>query len=186
MKQIGLLVTVTAVAVAVLGLAFAGRLGTGPTSAYGAMAQTSSAARAQTHATVGVAHSKLGRYLVDSRGHSLYLFQGDARGKSMCNGECAADWPPLIVSGKPHAKAGVKASLLGTTRRKDGHLQATYNHHPLYTFVLDTRKGATNGEGINEFGAEWDLVSPAGAKLQKNAAANTNSGSPPGYGGSGW
>jgi predicted lipoprotein with Yx(FWY)xxD motif len=61
--------------------------------------------------------------------------------------------PPLISSGKPRAAAGAKASLLGTTRRADGRLQVTYNHHPLYTFVKDTSKGQTNGERVNAFGA---------------------------------
>ena len=111
------------------------------------------------------ASTSLGRILVNSRGHTLYLFAKDTNGKSHCTGMCATFWPPLIASGKPRAVSGVKASLLGTTRRADGRRQVTYNHHPLYTFVKDKRKGQTNGEGLNAFGAKWYAVSPAGAKV---------------------
>jgi predicted lipoprotein with Yx(FWY)xxD motif len=100
---------------------------------------------------VSVASSGLGRILVDGRGRTLYLFEKDKHGKSACTGQCAGFWPPLIASGKPLATAGAKASLLGTTRRGDGRLQVTYNHHPLYTFVKDTRKGQTNGEEVDAF-----------------------------------
>jgi len=116
---------------------------------------------------VSTATSHLGRILVNSRGHTLYLFGKDRNGKSACSGKCATFWPPLIATGKPRTAGTAKASLLGTTKRADGRLQVTYNHHPLYTFVKDTKKGQTNGEGINAFGAGWDLVSPAGAKIEK-------------------
>jgi predicted lipoprotein with Yx(FWY)xxD motif len=131
--------------------------------------------------SVGVAQSKLGRILVDGRGRSLYLFEKDRNGKSSCNGACAAYWPPLIASGKPHAKPGVKASWLGRTKRTDGRWQVTYKRHPLYTFVGDTKKGQINGEGLTDFGAGWDLVSPAGAKVEKSDATSGDSGSG-GYG----
>ena len=88
------------------------------------------------------------------------------------------------VGDEPRAAAGAKASLLGTTRRADGRLQATYNHHPLYTFVKDTSKGQTNGEGVNAFGAEWDALSPAGAQVEKTSS--TTNPSPGGYGGNGY
>ena len=65
----------------------------------------------------------------------------------------------------PRVAGGAKASLIGTTKRADGRRQVTYNHHPLYTFVKDTKKGQTNGEGLNAFGANWYAVSPAGAKV---------------------
>ena len=69
-----------------------------------------------------------------------------------------------------------RASLLGTTKRADGRLQVTYNHHPLYTFVNDTKRGQTNGEAVNAFGAKWYAVSAAGAKVERNDAM------PGGYG----
>lgn len=135
-------------------------------------------------AKVAVASSALGRVLVDGRGRTLYLFAKDKHGKSACAGKCAGFWPPLFTSGKPLASAGAKASLLGTAKRADGRLQVTYNHHPLYTFVKDTRKGQTNGEEVNAFGAEWYAVSPAGAKVEKADDTSSSGGYPPsgGYG----
>ncbi len=137
----------------------------------------------QTGAKVGVANSALGRVLVDGRGHTLYLFGKDKRGKSACAGKCAAFWPPLLTSGKPLAAAGAKASLLGTTKRADGRLQVTYNHHPLYTFVKDTRRGQTNGEQVDAFGAEWDAVSAAGTKVEKNDTTSSGGTTDPTTGG---
>lgn len=127
-------------------------------------------AAASTSATsVGTAQSKLGRILVDGHGHSLYLFERDRGGKSSCYGGCAGEWPPLIASGKPHASSGVKAAWLGRTKRHDGRWQVTYRGHPLYTFAGDTARGQTNGEGLDDFGGWWYLVSPAGAKIVSSA-----------------
>jgi predicted lipoprotein with Yx(FWY)xxD motif len=98
---------------------------------------TSSAAppRASKGALISLGKTPLGQVLVNARGRTLYLFEKDKRGKSSCNGACATAWPPLIASGKPRAKPGIKASLLGRVKRRDGRRQVTYNRHPLYTFV---------------------------------------------------
>jgi predicted lipoprotein with Yx(FWY)xxD motif len=117
---------------------------------------------------VSTASTSLGRILVNSRGRTLYLFAKDTNGKSHCTGMCATFWPPLIASGKPRAASSVKASLLGTTKRADGRLQVTYKRHPLYTFQKDTKKGQTNGEELNAFGAHWYAVSPTGARVLKS------------------
>ena len=119
---------------------------------------------------VSTATTSLGRVLVDTHGHTLYLFGKDRNGKSACSGACAAAWPPLIATAKPRAGTGAAASRLGTTRRADGRLQVTYNHHPVYTFVKDTKKGQTNGEGLTAFGGTWDALSAAGAKVEKPGA----------------
>ena len=153
----------------------------GVLAAIGALAIASVAFAATTSATasgkVGVARTGLGRVLVDGRGHTLYLFKKDTRTKSNCSGVCATYWPALTTSSKPLAVAGAKASLLGTIRRADGHLQVTYNHHPLYTFFQDTKKGQTKGEGLDDFGAEWYAVSPAGATVEHSSASTAQSGS---------
>jgi len=134
---------------------------------------------ANVRTTVSVGNTGLGKILVDGRGRTLYLFAKDTRGKSMCAGACAAYWPPLIASGKPLAAGGAKASLLGTTKRADGRLQVTYKHHPLYLFANDTKKGQTNGEELDTFGAEWYALSPAGARIAEAATTGSGSG---GYG----
>jgi predicted lipoprotein with Yx(FWY)xxD motif len=135
-------------------------------------------------AVVSTAKTSLGRIIVGSNGRTLYLFEKDRNGKSACSGQCAVFWPPLITSGKPGVTGGAKASLIGTTRRADGRLQVTYNHHPLYTFVKDKKAGQTNGEGVNAFGAGWDAMSPAGARIEKPSAPSPGgSGGYGGYGG---
>jgi predicted lipoprotein with Yx(FWY)xxD motif len=116
---------------------------------------------------IRTASTSLGKMLVDSRGRAVYLFQKDRNGTSACKGQCASFWPPVIASGKPVAGPGVKASLLGTTKRADGRLQVTYDHHPLYTFAQDTKKGQTSGEGVSAFGAKWFVVSTAGVAIVK-------------------
>ncbi len=118
-------------------------------------------------ATVAVAKTRIGRILIDSKGITLYDFVTDKGGVSGCYGACAALWPPLITKGKPHAGPGVRASLLGTTKRKDGKLEVTYNHHPLYYFVTDRKPGQTTGQGVNQFGGPWWVLSPAGKEIHR-------------------
>jgi predicted lipoprotein with Yx(FWY)xxD motif len=118
---------------------------------------------------VNVAKSRLGRILVDSKGITLYDFPPD-RGKiSVCYGACAALWPPLVTHGKPAAGHGVRQSLLGTTKRNDGKLQVTYRGHPLYYFVSDRKPGQTSGQGLNQFGGPWWVLSPAGKEIHRRA-----------------
>jgi predicted lipoprotein with Yx(FWY)xxD motif len=116
-------------------------------------------------ATVKTRHGKLGTFLVDSKGRTLYLFEKDKTSKSKCSGDCATAWPPLLSSSKPKASGGAKASLLSTSKRSDGTRQVTYNGHPLYYFVQDKKAGDTKGEGVDGFGAEWYAVSSAGKKI---------------------
>jgi predicted lipoprotein with Yx(FWY)xxD motif len=147
---------------------------------FGLSVASASSSSAGTGTTVAVAGSKLGRILVDGRGRTLYLFAKDMHGRSACSGSCAVYWPPLIASGKLHAVAGARASLLGTTRRADGRLQVTYRHHPLYRYTGDAKKGQTSGQGLNLSGGKWWVVSPAGNKISSTTPAST------GYGGYGY
>ena len=75
----------------------------------------------------------------------------------------------LITHGKPIAGQGVKTSLLGTIRRANGAQQVTYAGHPLYRYLLDTKSGQTNGEGLQDFGGGWDALSPAGKKIERGS-----------------
>jgi predicted lipoprotein with Yx(FWY)xxD motif len=133
--------------------------------AYGSPAKTSAPSSVGV-AGVGVANTKLGRIVVDRTGRTLYLFERDKNRRSACNGPCAQEWPPLLSYGKPFARAHVTPSQLGTSRRRDGSEQVTYAGHPLYRFTADTKPGQTNGEGLEEFGGGWDVLSPAGKKIE--------------------
>ena len=125
------------------------------------------AAATQRSTTVTTATSKLGRILVDSRGITLYDFVADKGKTSVCYSACAALWPPLITHGKPIAGQGVRRSLLGTTKRKDGKLEVTYGGHPLYYFVSDRKPGQTAGLGVNQFGGPWWVISAAGKEIHR-------------------
>jgi predicted lipoprotein with Yx(FWY)xxD motif len=123
-------------------------------------------------ATVNVSESAdFGSILVDGTGRSLYVFMADTQdsGTSACGDDdgCAAEWPPLVGDGAPVAGEGVDASMLGSITRDDGTTQITYNGWPLYLFAGDTAPGDTNGQGIDEFGGLWFLVSPAGEAIQQ-------------------
>jgi predicted lipoprotein with Yx(FWY)xxD motif len=117
--------------------------------------------------TVAVANSRLGPILVDKNGTTLYDFPPDRGTTSVCYGACAALWPPLLTSGKPIAGPGVRAHLLGTTTRKDGKLEVTYSGHPLYYWVGDRKPGQTSGQGLNQFGGPWWVISPAGNEIHR-------------------
>jgi predicted lipoprotein with Yx(FWY)xxD motif len=134
----------------------------------------SGASPVKTSAVVSSARSAFGRVLVDRNGRTLYLFEKDRMAKSSCAGPCATYWPPLLTTGKAAAGTGVRAGLLGTTRRADGTLQVTYNRHPLYRFKLDAGAGQAKGQNLDSFGADWYVLSPAGVKIDKSGAAKNS------------
>jgi predicted lipoprotein with Yx(FWY)xxD motif len=123
-------------------------------------------------ATVGVANSSLGSILVNSAGRTLYLFKADVGAKSACTGACAAAWPPLLATGNPTAGTGLSASKLGTITRSGANRQVTYNGHPLYLFIKDTKPGQTTGQGVTAFGAAWFALTPSGNQASTPASSS--------------
>jgi predicted lipoprotein with Yx(FWY)xxD motif len=97
--------------------------------------------------------------LTDAKGLTLYWFAPDTPAQSNCNGSCAAYWPP--VTGTPSAGPGVTGRL-GTIKRSDGSTQATYNGHPLYTYVGDSAPGEANGNNLNLNGGLWHETAISG------------------------
>jgi predicted lipoprotein with Yx(FWY)xxD motif len=114
---------------------------------------------------VGVRGSRFGRILTDGRGFTLYLFTHDRRNLSRCYGACAKAWPPLLTRGRPRAVSGARASLLGTTRRRDGTRHVTYRGRPLYYYVGETRPLQVFCQDVTEFGGTWLVVSPRGTAI---------------------
>lgn len=112
--------------------------------------------------TVTAGPSSYGRILFDGRGFALYGFTRDPRGKSVCGGACATAWPPYLVKTRPQAGGGVKARLLGTTKRADGKLQVTYAGRALYYYVGDRKAGQILCQNVTEFGGVWRVVRPDG------------------------
>jgi predicted lipoprotein with Yx(FWY)xxD motif len=107
-------------------------------------------------------NDKLGSFLVDDKGMTLYLFTKDTPNTSNCYDKCATAWPPLLTTGAPAAGDGVDASKLGTTNRTDGTVQVTYNGWPLYYYEKDKAAGDVVGQDV---GGVWYVVSPAGDKV---------------------
>jgi predicted lipoprotein with Yx(FWY)xxD motif len=153
--------------------------GGGGATAASATPAAPPAATSAPVASIHVASSRLGKILVTSRGRTLYLFKKDSGTKSACFGMCATFWPPLQTSGKPAVGSGAKASLVGTTTRSDGKLQVTYDGHPLYTFMKDTKAGDTNGQGLTAFGGSWFAISPSGKQVSPKAAKSPAGSTPP-------
>jgi predicted lipoprotein with Yx(FWY)xxD motif len=130
---------ISVLALVLLGAAAASAGGQGPATAGGLKT-----------ATIGGV-----RVLTSSRGLTLYWFAPDTPTSSACTGSCAAYWPP--VKG-PAAAAVALPGKLGTITRSDGSLQATYNGHPLYTYIADTAPGQARGNNINLNGGLWHEV----------------------------
>ena len=124
-------------------------------------------AGAATRPTVAAKQSAYGRILFDGRGFVLYAFTSDGQRKSTCTGACAKAWPPYLVKSRPGGGAGVAAGRLGTTRRADGSLQATYAGRPLYYYVGDRRPGQILCQNVLEFGGYWRVVRPTGSLVTK-------------------
>jgi predicted lipoprotein with Yx(FWY)xxD motif len=155
-------------------LALAGCGGDAPANPSGAErpASPSPTEPVQSPAVVSVAQSALGEVLVDAEGRTLYAFTKDSGDQSSCYGDCAATWPALVGRGVPAASAGVEATLVALTERRDGSAQVTYNGMPLYHFAGDQQPGDTNGQGV---GGSWFMVAPDGA-LVRGAAQGGNEG----------
>jgi predicted lipoprotein with Yx(FWY)xxD motif len=129
-----------------------------------ALAATAALASTNKSSSISLRTTKVGKVLVAANGRTLYLFTADKHKRSACYGQCAKYWPPLIGA-KPTVGTGLKASLLGTTKRKSGKLQVTYGGHPLYFFAQDKKAGDLNGQGFVHFGGTWWVVSAAGKKI---------------------
>lgn len=113
-------------------VAFALALGVGAGAAEAAMPMPTPA-----HAKLVLRGSHYGKVIFAGDGEVVYMFGPDKHGRSTCYGACAKAWPPVLTKKAPTAAAGLDRALLGTTKRKDGTLQLTYNHHPLYFYSGD-------------------------------------------------
>ncbi|MHB1006479.1 MAG: hypothetical protein ACYC3S_12690 [Chloroflexota bacterium] len=113
---------------------------------------------------------KLGSLLTDGKGMTLYMYTKDEANTSNCYDQCAVAWPPLLTDGTAPTTASGIAGQFGTTTRKDGSKQVTYNTMPLYYWAKDTKAGDTTGQNV---GGVWFVVPPttAGFPTVKTATA---------------
>jgi predicted lipoprotein with Yx(FWY)xxD motif len=124
----------------------------------------------------GSSSSKAGSQEVfaDSNGLTLYTWDKDQPGKSLCASDCLKTWRPLT--------AAADAKDMGqweTISRDDGSKQWAYNDKPLYTNVGDQKFGDSKGNGAE--GATWHAASlnaaagvpiPLGISVRDVADAN--------------
>ena len=133
-------------------------------SAYGSSATPTAAA--SSAASVVVATTPLGQILTDARGRTLYLFTKDSGNTPSCTGACLTVWPAFTATGVVQAGSGVSQGLLGATAGSSGgQVQVTYNGHPLYYYVGDSKPGDTNGQNLDQYGGLWYVVDPAGTQV---------------------
>ena len=98
--------------------------------------------------------ARVGNYLVDGSGRSLYSFGEDLPASasnaavSNCTGACSATWP--IFHAENSIVEGINAGDVGEITRADGSKQTTYRGWPLYHYSGDARAGDLNGEGVDE------------------------------------
>ena len=143
-------------------------------------------AAAASSTVISSASSSAGPVLINGSGRAVYVWAKDTKDMSACTGACASAWPPVQATGKVTAALSAVSSDLGTITRSDGTKQVTYDGHPLYYFSGDSGAGQANGQGSDNFGAEWWLVAPSGADVTASVTSFTPSGGASTSAGGGW
>jgi predicted lipoprotein with Yx(FWY)xxD motif len=145
----------------------------GGSSGTAAPASSGAATAAARSTAVSTATTAPGKILVDTKGRTMYAFAADSKGKSNCTGTCLQYWPAVPAGAKPPtAPAGVSATF-GVLHRQGGTTQLTVDGWPMYTYVGDSKPGATTGQGKNLDGGLWWVVSPSGKWITKDKASAT-------------
>ena len=170
-NRLRMLLALLAVTAATAVLAACGSSGTSSTSGGSGSTSTSSPAAATAGSlkttTIGGA-----TVLTSSKGFTLYSFAPDTSTKSNCNGTCAQNWPPV----KGPATASGVTGTFGTIKRSDGSVQATFDGHPLYTFVGDTAPGQAKGNGLNAAGGLWHEAVTSGTAQAGSSTSGSGGG----------
>ncbi|MFC5652256.1 plastocyanin/azurin family copper-binding protein [Paenibacillus solisilvae] len=99
---------------------------------------------------------KLGNYLTDEYGRTLYYFDKDTPQTSVCEGTCLVNWPAYLAAGD-YVPTGVSKADIGTITRSGGSKQTTYKGFPLYYFIKDKAHGDVLGQDV---GNVWFVVNP--------------------------
>jgi predicted lipoprotein with Yx(FWY)xxD motif len=105
--------------------------------------------------------SAFGPMLFNRAGQAIYVFEKETTRKSRCYGTCAREWPPVLTKGRPKAVNGARQGLLGTTKRRGGATQVTYNGKPLY-YYHDELPGQVFCHNVFLNGGLWLVIGPSG------------------------
>jgi predicted lipoprotein with Yx(FWY)xxD motif len=128
------------------------------------------APRRPGNAAISLGQTPIGKALVDANGRTLYLFAGDRPHASQLSAAGQAVWPPFTSGTLPAAAEGVSKAQIGTISATG---QVTYNGHPLYYYVGDQRPAQIAGQGLNQFGARWYVLSASGAAITSTAPSTS-------------
>jgi predicted lipoprotein with Yx(FWY)xxD motif len=92
--------------------------------------------------------------LVGPNDMTLYTFDKDVAGsgKSVCNGPCATNWPPLMAIDGQQGQGD-----FSVITRDDGKKQWAFKGKPLYFWLKDSKPGDATGEGFN---GVWRVAKP--------------------------
>jgi predicted lipoprotein with Yx(FWY)xxD motif len=167
-----------ALAVSACGSSSSSSAASGSTPAAGASSPASSAPASSGGTTLTARTIGSQQVLTNAKGLTVYWFALDTSTTSKCTGSCATYWPP--VTGPATAGSGVTGTL-GTITRSDGTTQATYDGHPLYTYVADTAPGQAKGNGLNLSGGLWYEMTVSGATPAAGASASASKAGGYGY-----
>lgn len=102
-----------------------------------------------------LSNDKVGDYLADDKGMTLYYFTKDVEGKSNCTEDCLSNWPPVKAGDYEVPEGYAKSDFGSITREDNGEEQLTYKGYPLYYFANDGAQGDVNGEGVKDV---WYIV----------------------------
>jgi predicted lipoprotein with Yx(FWY)xxD motif len=172
--RLRILLALPAAVAAAAALVACSSAGASSPSSSGSSTSSPAAAAAGTVKTATIAGVTV---LTNSTGFTLYSFAPDTPTTSKCNGTCAQNWPPLKG---PVTAAGVTGTF-STIKRADGSVQATFDGHPLYTFVGDTAPGQNKGNGLNAAGGLWHEITTSGTAAAAPAGGASSSSGGYGY-----
>lgn len=148
---------------AVLAAASLAACGSSTTAPTAPSAGVSASASNAPGAALALAKTTLGEVVVDAKGMTLYMYTKDTQGsgKSACEGQCLAAWPPLLVDATPSVP-GITGKL-ATITKADGRKQVTLDGWPLYYFAKDKAPGDVTGQGV---GTVWWVLAASGTPIQ--------------------
>lgn len=108
--------------------------------------------------------SEFGEILFDDNNQAIYIWEVEESEQPLCYDDCADAWPPVLTSAEPQANGGVDEELLGTTNRRDGSTQVTYNGHPLYYYAHEG-PGEVRCHNVSTHGGLWWVIKPNGDRV---------------------
>ncbi|MDQ1466070.1 MAG: hypothetical protein QOH10_485 [Actinomycetota bacterium] len=127
---------------------------------------TATTAVSPAAAVVKIGYTWLGPVVVDARGFTLYEWDYEAAGQSLCNKGCDSIWPPLTIKGfEVPVGPGLNRSRFLTIQRDDRSRVVVFNGRTLYRSIYDKKPGDLSG--IRAGRGAWHPMSPNGKKIVK-------------------